>query len=91
MSPEERAKAICARITKFADWRNREDVIAQAIRDAEDDALERAAELALDGIMVDVLGIVSEPPNKVWHGPAGFELAEQIRNLKSKQDARTIA
>lgn len=40
---DQRAKDVCARITLLPDWRNREAIIAQAIRDAENAALDKAA------------------------------------------------
>jgi hypothetical protein len=52
-SPEERAKAICARITHFADWRDREEIIAFAITDAELDAMREIRDSLDAGICTE--------------------------------------
>jgi hypothetical protein len=81
LSPEDRAKAVFEKIIEGDSYDNggSADVpalIASAIRQAENDALERAAELALEG------------HDEAWGHPAeqhGWEQAAQrIRSLKHK-------
>lgn len=94
MSPEERAKAICARITTFADWRDREALIAQAIRDAEGAAYERIAGViaeARDELASQPKGNAGELDEAVWSDLMGIVIEfanaciEEARSLKSKE------
>ena len=77
-SAEERARAVCARITHLADWRDREAVITEAIRQAENDKLEEAAKAA-------ERQITGEHSDFGSGGDCVAEdIAEEIRSLKSK-------
>lgn len=83
MSPEQRAKAICARITMLPDWRDRETLIATAIREAEDAAYERAAAHIMAGVAQDGKGSISVGDELLRHG--AHWSAQRVLTLKSQE------
>lgn len=86
-TPEQRAREVCARITMFADWRDREAIIARAIQEAENAAHEMGAEwcdeVSQKPLPVEFSGVVDE---KTMHLIAR-NLAQHLRSFKNEDVA----
>jgi hypothetical protein len=84
MTPEERARDLCDALN-LTD--GDEERIASAIREAEDEALERAAE-RLSGLIKACEGCEGDPSHPCPMCVAQDEAIDVIRSLKSKEGGR---